>query len=91
MKIAENPEGDKILYRENGKPKNCPFQPSVLIPGKLAGQIGESHKPCGDWCPFFQLLEEVEGNQTLKIACTGSIINLHISEVITNKSNLQTL
>ena len=91
MKIAENPEGDQILLKENGKPKNCPFQPSVLIPGKLAGQIAESHKPCGDWCPFFQLIDKAEGAQTLKIGCTGSIINLEITEVINNKSNLQSL
>jgi len=90
MKIAENPEGDQILLKENGKPKNCPFQPSVLIPGKLAGQIGESHKPCGDWCPFFHFREK-DNKKKVILFCTSAEINLDISEVITNKSKLQSL
>lgn len=53
MKIVENKEGGQVLLNDNGIPKNCPFQPSQLVPGSVQGSIQEIHKPCGNWCPFF--------------------------------------
>lgn len=89
MKIAESKEGNQILLNDNGTPKNCPFQPVQFLPGKIAGQIVEHHKPCGNWCPFFEFTQK-ENKNLLKITCTGPT-RLHQPELITNKTTLQKL
>jgi hypothetical protein len=90
MKIAESKEGNQILLGDNGTPKNCPFQPAQLYPGKLQGQVVENHKPCGNWCPFFQYSENGE-KKILHLECTGTSRNFGIKEVIKDKINLKSI
>lgn len=91
MKIAESKEGNQVLLNDNGTPKNCPFQPVQLIPHpQVPSQPVEFHKPCGNWCPFFELRQH-DKIQTLGLTCTGSTKVISIDKIITNKTTLQKL
>lgn len=92
MKIAESKEGNQVLLNDNGTPKNCPFQPVQLIPHpQVPSQPVEFHKPCGNWCPFFEVIKKEVAQPFLRIECTGIINTYKINEVITNKTTLQKL
>lgn len=90
MKIIQSKSGAQVLADDNGNLKNCPFQPVQFLPGKLAGQIAEHHKPCGNWCPHFQFIEN-GAKKLVEFTCTGKTLNWGIKEVITQKTDLQNL
>lgn len=31
----------------------CPYQPALILPGQLQGQLQIQRTPCGNWCPLF--------------------------------------
>lgn len=48
----KNENGIKILCRD-GHPLICPFKPSLVLPGQMAGQLTIHREPCGSQCPHF--------------------------------------
>lgn len=67
-KIKKDKAGEiEILHRE-GKPLFCPFKPTLLVPGTMAGQLTMHREPCGSWCPHFDHVK-VEGKKHIYLTC----------------------
>ena len=51
FEIKKTGEGES-LFRNNIL-QFCPFQPGLIMPGQIQGQLQLQRTPCGNWCPLF--------------------------------------
>jgi hypothetical protein len=52
----------KSLFR-NDVIQFCPFQPALILPGQIQGQLQIQRTPCGTHCPHFNI--DQDGNHFL--------------------------
>ena len=64
----KNENGIKILCR-NGSPLICPFKPSLVLPGQMAGQLTIQREPCGSHCAHFHLFINQDQSEEVYISC----------------------
>ena len=46
--------GDAETLTRNNVVQFCPFQPAIILPGQIQGQLQLQRTPCGNWCPLFE-------------------------------------
>ena len=54
--VKKDASGEIEILHRDGKPLFCPFKSSILIPGRISGEMQLHREPCGSWCPHFEKL-----------------------------------
>lgn len=76
MRKLKKINGNYILHH-NDNPMICALVPPVLVPGNIQGTVKTEQRGCGDFCPLFDVENDVEGKNYVNL-CHQRTIEVQI-------------